>query len=132
MKRMTLYITPILAILAMAAFLSMGQTRASQPSAESKPAMTREGWIAGPGRVEPVSEEVRVGAEIRGKLKAVRVEEGDRVRKGQIVAILENDDYMAQCASAEAQLRQRQAELRRVVNGARAEERREAQAAVKE
>ena len=74
----------------------------------------------------------RSGAEVAGKLKAVRVTEGQRVRQGQILAILENDDYAAQCASAVAQLRQSEAELRRVINGARGQERREAAASVRE
>ncbi len=59
-----------------------------------------------------VSDEVKVGAQIRGQLKAVRVGEGSHVRKGQIVAILENDDYMAQCALAEKGLKQARATKR--------------------
>jgi HlyD family secretion protein len=82
--------------------------------------------IAAPGRIEPISEEIKVSAEIRGKIKEVHVEEGDFVRPGQLVATLENDDYRAQVASAQARLAQKEAELRRIVNGARLQERREA------
>ncbi|HLK05034.1 MAG TPA: HlyD family efflux transporter periplasmic adaptor subunit [Candidatus Acidoferrum sp.] len=90
---------------------------------------TSDGLIAAPGRVEAVSEEVRVSSELSGRLKGVSVEEGDRVRRGQVLAELENSDYRARVASAEATLVLRESELRRIVNGSRAEERREAEAA---
>ena len=128
MRNKLLYILPFVAVFALALVV---RGRASQPNLE-KTAPAREVWVAGPGRVEPISEEIKVGAEVRGKIKAVRVEEGDRVRQGQIIAILENDDVLAECASAEAQLEEKKAELRRVINGARDQERREALAAVKE
>jgi HlyD family secretion protein len=76
-----------------------------------------------------VSEEVRVSSELSGRLKIVNVEEGDRVMRGQVLAELENADYRARVANAEAELAQREAELRRTVNGSRTEERREAEAA---
>jgi ABC exporter DevB family membrane fusion protein len=98
--------------------------------------------ISAPGVVEAVSEEIEVGAEINGKIREVLVEEGDEVVKGQTVAVLENADFQAQIAAAktqigtlrrqqetaEAGLLQAQAERERLANGARAEERREAQA----
>lgn len=86
--------------------------------------------IAAPGRVEAVSEEIRVSSQLSGRLKTVLVEEGDRVQRGQVLAEIENDDYRARVAAAEAELAQREAELRRTVNGARTQERGEAQAAV--
>jgi HlyD family secretion protein len=88
-----------------------------------------EGLIAAPGRVEAISEEVRVSSELSGRLKSVNVEEGDRVKRGQVLAELENADYRARVAGAEAELVLREAELRRTINGSRAEERREAEAA---
>jgi ABC exporter DevB family membrane fusion protein len=89
-----------------------------------------KGLIAAPGRVEAVSEEIRVSSELSGRLKRVSVEEGDRVQQGEVLAELENDDYRARVAAAEAELEQREAELRRTVNGAREQERREAEAAM--
>jgi HlyD family secretion protein len=59
--------------------------------------------VAGPGRVEPASEEVQVSAQLGGTLRRVAVEEGDRVSAGQVIAVLENDDYRARVASAEAE-----------------------------
>ncbi len=86
--------------------------------------------IAAPGRVEAVSEEIRVSSELSGRLKTVRVEEGDRVQRGQVLAEIENDDYRARVAAAGAELAQREAELRRTVNGARTQERGEAEASM--
>jgi HlyD family secretion protein len=88
--------------------------------------------VAGPGRVEPASEEVQVSAQLGGTLKRVAVEEGDRVSAGQVIAVLENDDYRARVASAEAEWRLKEAEARKVVNGARGQERAEAAASLRE
>ena len=82
--------------------------------------------VAGPGRVEPVTEDIKLGSELSGKLKSVNVEEGDSIHRGQVLAVLENDDYIAQVRSAEAQLRAKQATLEKVLNGARSQERLEA------
>jgi ABC exporter DevB family membrane fusion protein len=87
---------------------------------------------AAPGRVEALSEEIRVSAEIGGRLRQVLVDENDRVTAGQVIAIIHNDDYRARVASAEASLRLREAEALRVHNGARDQERRDAVAAVNE
>jgi HlyD family secretion protein len=102
------------------------EVSASGPNASS--VSSRQ--IAAPGRVEAVSEEIRVSSELSGRLKTVHVEEGDRVRRGQVLAEIENDDYRARVAAAEAELAQRAAELRRTVNGARTQERREAEASM--
>jgi HlyD family secretion protein len=118
-------------ILASGAFALRGRAKASAPSAASHSA-AGPSLIAAPGRVEPLSEEIKLGSEINGKIKTLLVEEGDRVKRGQLIAVLENDDYRAQVASAEAQLAQSAAELRKTINGARTEERREALAAVNE
>ena len=74
-------------------------------------AFSSAGWITAPGRVEAVSEEIRVSSELSGRLRSVDVEEGDRVHQGQVLARLENEDYVARVASAAATLAERQAEL---------------------
>jgi ABC exporter DevB family membrane fusion protein len=58
--------------------------------------------------------------------------EGSHVRTGQVVAVLENREYEAARESARARLSGKEAELRRVVNGARLQERRAALAEVRE
>src|SRR4051812_32835308 len=99
---------------------------ATPPPLSSSSAAARPALVAGPGRVEPASEEIRVTAQLSGRLDQVRVEEGDSVVAGQVIAVVANDDYRARVASAEATLRAREADARRIVNGARTEERLEA------
>ena len=89
-------------------------------------------WVAAPGKVEPVSEEMRLGFDIPGKLAAVLVEEGDTVAKGQVLAELENQDIVARLVQAEAELALKKAAYEKVVAGARDMERREAKAALDE
>lgn len=102
------------------------------PVAAASNAAPEAKLIVAAGRTEPASEEVGVGSEIDGKLKAVLVEEGQSVRRGQPVALLENSDYVARVDLARASLREREAALDRLVNGARIEERREAAAVLRE
>jgi HlyD family secretion protein len=82
--------------------------------------------------VEPVSEEVKVAAGMDGRLSSVPVEEGERVHRGQIIAIIENDEFAARVRIAAAAVAERRAELERVVNGSRTEQRLEAEALVRE
>lgn len=88
--------------------------------------------IAGPGRVEPWSEDIKIGSELSGRLKVVKVEEGDAIHRGQVLAELENGDYRAEVESAQANLLAKEAALRKVVNGARRQERDEAWSSVNE
>lgn len=147
MRRKMIFVgTAAVLLLLCATLVLVTRRRASAGAAAAKAQITTtfaEDFISAPGRVEPVSEEVEVGAEISGKIREVRVEEGDAVTRGQVLAVLVNDDYAAQVRTAEAQIRdadaQReaaaarlltaQAEQRRIINGARSEERREARAA---
>jgi ABC exporter DevB family membrane fusion protein len=87
---------------------------------------------AGPGRIESVSEEISVSAQVSGRLRDVMIEEGDHVEQGQVLAVIENQDYLARVRSTEAALLLRESELRRLVNGAREQERRETAATLAE
>ena len=78
-----------------------------------------------------MSEDIKVGSELSGKLKSVNVEEGDSIRIGQVLSVLENDDYRAELASCAAEVQAKGATLRKVVNGARGQERSEALAGVR-
>jgi len=82
--------------------------------------------IAGPGSVEPISEDIKLGSELSGKLKSINVAEGDVIHKGQVLAVLENDDYLAELASATAEMQAKEAMLHKVMNGAQRQERSEA------
>ncbi len=102
-------------------------TTISAASAHNTPLM-----IAGPGRVEPSSEDIKIGSELSGRLKVVNVEEGDAIHRGQVLAELENADYRAQVESARANVIGKEAVLRKVINGARRQERDEALSSVSE
>jgi HlyD family secretion protein len=129
-RKWPLLAIPLLALLTIAIVRDQHVPVPDTGVAAKSPA--REEVVTGPGRVEPASEEIRVSAEIGGRLRQVLVDEGARVRRGDLVAALENDDYRAAVDVAQAAISTRQAELDRVLSGARAEERREAAAAVTE
>ena len=88
--------------------------------------------VAAPGRVEPRSEEIRVGVDITGKVRALLVGEGERVETSAVLVVLENAEYVARLATARAVVAEKQAALQRVVAGAREQERLEAVAATDE
>ncbi len=131
MKRKLFMGSSLLVLAGLTATIVLARTHSAKPSGTSK-TTNMPALIAGPGRVEPHSEDIKLGAELSGKLKSVLVEEGDRVTRGQVLAELENSDYRAQVASAEAEVLQKEAELRKVINGARTAERREAFSNVQE
>jgi HlyD family secretion protein len=113
-------------------YREQAKVKAATTTTSKMASLADSGYIAGPGRVEPVSEDIKVGSELSGKLKQVMVEEGDHVHRGQVVAELENADYRAAISSAQATVQQRDAELRKVINGARRQERGEASATVEQ
>lgn len=131
MKRISILIGGIFLASGVAAIFVKDATRKppALPAASTAPASP---LIAAAGRVEPVSEEVTLASQMPGRLAAVPVEEGDRIRRGQVVATLVNEDYRARVQYARAQLQLKEAELRRLLNGTRDQERREAEAAVVE
>jgi HlyD family secretion protein len=131
MKRST-----IVVVLGLAGIAAVNAMVLSQRSGVAVPAAAAERppatATAGPGLVEPVSEEVRVSAQIGGRLDRVLVDEGERVSAGQVLAIIDNRDYRARVESARADLDLRDAARRRVDNGARVQERDEARASLAE
>jgi len=119
----------------LAAAAQLGSTRWLAESATASPAhdpAPGHHMVAAPGLVEPNGEEREIGSQVIGIIREMRVEENDQVVAGQIIAVVDNNEQQARVESARAQLALRNAELDRVTNGARAEERREARAAVAE
>jgi HlyD family secretion protein len=88
--------------------------------------------IAARGRVEGISEEIKVTSKLAGRLEDVRVEEGNHLKKGAVIAVLENNDLLAAVHAAEAQQEQARANLEKVMNGARQQEREEARATMEQ
>ena len=79
--------------------------------------------ISAPGITEPQSGTIEIISEVTGVLLEVHVAAGDFVSKDQILAELENDIQSAQVDLAQATLEKVQAELDRMKNGDRPEER---------
>lgn len=65
---------------------------------------------------------IEVGSRVGGRVKDVLVKEGDRVKEGQPLLLLETGDLEAQRLMADAQVRQAEAALAKLENGARPEE----------
>ena len=111
-------------VLGALAFHSSGNGKSAAAPAAPLPVITKT-VVAGPGLIEPDSEDVKVGSEIAGKLKQVLAEEGDVVKKGQVLAVLVNDDYLAQVEASRAQVHQAKAACDKVLNGSRPQERKQ-------
>jgi ABC exporter DevB family membrane fusion protein len=80
--------------------------------------------LAARGRVEgATSQEIKLASRVVGRLKEVSVSDGDPIQKGQVVAILENGDLAAQVQQGRANVARAQAELEKLRNGARPEQR---------
>lgn len=81
---------------------------------------------AAPGLVEPFSEERQIASQVIGVIGKMLVDENDEVAADQPIAIVENSEQAAQVAASRARLAEAQAQLDRLLHGARPEERREA------
>lgn len=66
--------------------------------------------------------QVNLGFRVSGRLKEMKYEEGDPVRAGDMVALLDDGPYQDQVHLAEAQVAQAQANYTKMVNGYRKEE----------
>jgi HlyD family secretion protein len=122
-----------LGIFLLTASLMIASRHAHAPQAVNAAVSNREPeLIAGPGCVEPYSEDVKIGSELSGRLRSVNVEEGDAIHRGEVLAELENADYAAEVESSRANVAAKEAVLRKVINGARHQERAEAWSSVDE
>jgi multidrug resistance efflux pump len=68
------------------------------------------------------ADEIRVGSRVGGRVTAVHVQEGQRVKKDQVLVELEPFDLLARFAQAEANLAAEQAAFERLQHGYRTEE----------
>ena len=65
---------------------------------------------------------IEVAAKVIGRVQWIGVDKGDRVKEGQVIVRLEDDEYQAQLTQAKGQLASLQAKLDQAVNGSRPEE----------
>lgn len=98
----------------------------SQNLPKRPPARRGPATIYAAGRIEGASEEIRLRPQIDGRIMSVAVVEGQVVEAGDLLLQLDDAQYRHEVAAAEAELRQYRAELTRLENGVRKEERQEA------
>src|SRR5437773_5255599 len=67
--------------------------------------------VRAPGKIEPKTQ-VKISADLPGKVIRVLVKEGDRVRRGQVMLQLDDTQYRAASDQARAALSSGQARLR--------------------
>src|SRR5262249_52419241 len=92
--------------------LSYPGTPAPRPPVERRPRM-----IVCSGRVESVHGEIEVSALIAGRIEEVRVTEGDTVREGDVLAVLEGGRQTEELRTAEANVAVARLKLERVKAG---------------
>jgi ABC exporter DevB family membrane fusion protein len=79
--------------------------------------------LASPGRIEGQSDTMDVGAAMDGMIQSVRVKEGQRVAKGQVVAELDCQDLQSTLPVARAEADSLAQARARLLRGSRQEER---------
>jgi len=92
------------------------------------PAPREERDIFAPGWVEGASLEIELRPQLAGRITRVQVAEGQTVAEGDVLLVLDDQEYRQQVALAQAKLALAQAQHDRLVNGARQEERAESAA----
>lgn len=118
------------AVTALTIFWVVGHSeRLKSDDAKSAPAVRTVRYVAAEGRVvaQP-GYEVEVGSELEGRIAEFFVEEGTHVRKGDVIARIEDAEIRVKLTEAEAELAAARAKYREVASGARGEELRRADA----
>jgi HlyD family secretion protein len=86
-----------------------------------------KGTIEASGTIEGTA--VNLGAEVAGRVAAVRVQEGSNVRAGDTLVVIDDADYQIQLRQAAANLEATEAQLRLALEGSRQEDITQAKAA---
>jgi multidrug resistance efflux pump len=107
--RRPVFILAVVALAAGAGFWAYRRQLAERPQAEASPGVVRE-------------TEIRIAPETQGRLASVRVVAGQRVRKGDILAILSSPEVSAAVEEAKASAADARADRANVYAGVRAEE----------
>ncbi len=77
---------------------------ASTSSSASAPVSAQLAWVAAaPGRVEPRSGTIRIGAAVGGRVEKVSVHMNDRVAEGEVLVRIEDKEARARLTAAEAE-----------------------------
>ncbi len=111
MRKLTLLVSAGVVLLSATVFQALQADPAARPAAAAPRGTERR--IAAEGRVVPYpGAEVVLSAERGGRLLSVRVEEGQRVRRGELIAEIDGRELRAARDEAAARVREAEAELR--------------------
>src|SRR5437764_6574137 len=91
------------------------QSPMNESAAGEQVILTATGYIVAAHKIE-------VASKVVGRVAWIGVEKGDRVKAGQVLVRLENDEYKAQLQQAKGNLQALQARLQEPENGSRPEE----------
>ncbi len=91
------------------------QSPTAASSAGEQVILTATGYIIAAHKIE-------VASKVNGRVAWIGVDKGDRVKAGQLLVRLEDDEYRAQAVQQEGQLANLKAKLQEALNGSRPEE----------
>src|SRR5579884_322169 len=91
------------------------QSPVSASAAGEQVILTATGYIVAAHKIE-------VASKVNGRVAWIGVDKGDKVKAGQVLVRLEDDEYRAQLLQAQGQLANLQAKLKEDENGSRPEE----------
>jgi HlyD family secretion protein len=77
---------------------------AAQASASAAPAASAAWAAVAPGRVEPLSREIKIAAPLPGRVAEVLVKANDEVFAGELLLRLDDEEALARLAAADAQV----------------------------
>jgi HlyD family secretion protein len=95
----------VLLVAGAAAFLIAAPFRAedASPAAPSGASVQKRWTAVAPGRVEPLSRDIKIAAAVIGRIAEVLVKPNDRVFAGELLVRLDDGEALARLAAAEAQ-----------------------------
>ncbi len=88
---------------------------AASAAAQGAVALNATGYVV-------AAHKIQLASKVVGKVAWIGVEKGDRVKQGQVLVRLEDDEYRAQVQQGKGNLQNLEARLAEVVNGSRPEE----------
>ena len=123
---------PLVGLVVAGIAFALGAAKVQAVHAEGvvRPADEKNWQAVAPGRVEPVSGEIRIAAPLAGLIAEVPVKTGDKVAAGELLVRLKDREVEARIASAEAQIAMRKRARNDQAPSSRAGDRRQAEDAV--
>lgn len=97
------HIALLLVLAGAGGYLAYDKMKADDAESEAAPVVARDYVVAAPGRVEPRSGEIRLGATYLGRVEEVLVEVDDKVEEGELLLRLDDAEARAKLASAETE-----------------------------